>query len=434
MMNNYIEKVLSHIKGNKRRNEISIELFDHMDECEKFFKQIGYGEQIAYEKAEEKMGDADVLGEQFQARAKLEIIKLIFSYAIMVIALLGLFLFYHNCNISGSFSSTELPEFILPNFWGTVVNKLGIAFAMVIMFFGLNKKRIIHSTYGYLLAIALVLIGPHNLFYCFDKDYVMSFYANPWTCNTGLYIIDKMPYQILLLVSICLILTLFYGFGINNVIKSKRLTNSRNDMKLGKIGVIGSMVIAFLCVVFTVGVSVAVYQAKDSALEKAKTEITAANEFIRDNAVTLAYGSFEENDRLISQRFPDYYRDGDEGFARYTSTSDFMTIDLCTYDGYTEVCTICNIVNPFLAEHNYLLLDEEEILSSDFKSFSNDMTIYDAPVLCSLTLNTSDAITLSFNYDNDKYINFMYYENDKSFKFSDASLIDFTKNADLTIE
>lgn len=65
--NNYIEKIVSHIKDKNKKEASAAELTDHYIERQKWYEDSGFDEDIAAEKAEEDIGDPDVIGEQLAA-------------------------------------------------------------------------------------------------------------------------------------------------------------------------------------------------------------------------------------------------------------------------------------------------------------------------------------------------------------------------------
>ncbi len=86
----YIDSVLSHIKNKGSHREIQEELYDHIDEKDRFFEKIGYDSVSAQEKTEEAMGDGDIVGEQLdmqtgrRARNVVYVIIALFGMAISV--------------------------------------------------------------------------------------------------------------------------------------------------------------------------------------------------------------------------------------------------------------------------------------------------------------------------------------------------------------
>ena len=65
MKSDYIEKVISYIKSKRGKSEVEAELYDHIKLYNDFYEEIGYDEENALVKAEDRMGSADVTGEQF---------------------------------------------------------------------------------------------------------------------------------------------------------------------------------------------------------------------------------------------------------------------------------------------------------------------------------------------------------------------------------
>lgn len=63
----YIEKVTSYLHNKQNKQEIAIELQDHIDLNTQYYEDIGYDSEFAFEKAELAMGDADIVGEELHS-------------------------------------------------------------------------------------------------------------------------------------------------------------------------------------------------------------------------------------------------------------------------------------------------------------------------------------------------------------------------------
>ena len=64
---NYVKRVLAHIDSKRQRRIAEAELSDHILFNKEFLTEIGYDEERAFQMAEEKMGDADIVGEQLDS-------------------------------------------------------------------------------------------------------------------------------------------------------------------------------------------------------------------------------------------------------------------------------------------------------------------------------------------------------------------------------
>lgn len=76
----FVEKAVSHIENKNERETAKTELSDHILSAEEFYCDIGYNGEEAQQKAQQRMGDADVIGEQLNAACiKNKSIKIMFT-------------------------------------------------------------------------------------------------------------------------------------------------------------------------------------------------------------------------------------------------------------------------------------------------------------------------------------------------------------------
>lgn len=106
--NEYIDRVLSHIKDRNFVNTIKIELENHLADREEYYTEIGYSAEISAQKAVEHMGDADKLGENMNllhSYRKHKIICVTGLAVLMVLTLTAYFILWlFDTSISNFFS------------------------------------------------------------------------------------------------------------------------------------------------------------------------------------------------------------------------------------------------------------------------------------------------------------------------------------------
>jgi hypothetical protein len=92
----YIKKVLAHIKNKAFVNTIKQELENHITDREEYYTEIGYDEKFASKKAIEHMGNADIVGEELNLLHDYKKHKIICIIALIVFILHLILLRYFN--------------------------------------------------------------------------------------------------------------------------------------------------------------------------------------------------------------------------------------------------------------------------------------------------------------------------------------------------
>ncbi len=233
----YIEKVLSHIGDRKRRLEIENELFDHLDEKEKFRQEIGYDSDVALAKSEEQMGDPDLVGEQLDsvkrksgvlpiALLALTISALLSGFYINVLLPLGRTLLYSNEKLYTDLSPLFLFPFV----------SLCIIISCLGYFTGLKRKRRNLLIAGSITAAFSFLTAPYMLSdfiktLTAKKHYNANYYAEG--VKTYRLLFQKMNMLDFILCAVCvLVFIIAISFGLRYIQKTLRLENTKRDLKI----------------------------------------------------------------------------------------------------------------------------------------------------------------------------------------------------------
>lgn len=430
-MYKYIETVLSHIKRDRNKRLIEYELFDHIDEHQKFFEEIGYDEFKSIEKAEERMGDADIVGEQFKARMKhRKTVNIIITIMILAVTI-AIYLFFHYNNLYFSMSYSQLSLFMIDKAMGTIVGFFGIVFGLVAMLLGFKRKSIFISTYGYVFSSLLVLFIPKEWMYGFSKSNVLEYYLDSVSFTAGVIKNNLDLYIKIMLVLIIAVLSITFAFGINNIIKAKKLKNSRTDLKLSKVAnvLIVILITASISVVGSFVYSVEYYE--EEFIKTAQSEMIKANEYI----VSISDKLFEENDNgehsnseILMQGLKNYEYQPDCDGETLFSPTNLVRIDLYDFSG--EVRTHYAISHPFSS------LSKKSIdlpFYATIPEIKKDLSINDVSMLCELILN-DDRIQLNYDDQYEKYVSFIFDKETKEFIFADSSEIVFDQSVDITNE
>lgn len=424
-MYKYIDKVLSHIKGNKGKKQIEYELFDHVDEHQKFFEGIGYDEAQAMEKAEEKMGDADVVGEQFNAMKKH---YHIFDYIIMVLAPVLAYIFFHSTalrdEITGMLSSIQC-------FSGTVVGFIGIVIGLLYIARGLRKKNIVFATYGYLFSSIMLLFAPKEWLDGINSEYFTSFFNLFYSQTSGIIGIYLNPKQIAFLVLLLVVFTVLYILVLYNIIKTKRLKNTKRDLSLGRIISIIIIVISLFFVILGSFISAETYILKNKITEQAKTELVEINEYIIDNANLLVDMSYDDAVEFFKNKYKESSNEENGKYGAYTFEGDFTLLQCSDYDSLM-IETYSIYMNPFDISSRQSYFGSDLYNFEKSGSITKRTSIDDISRLCMLELQ-NDEISFNYSYQDDKTV-FLYDRSKEDFELSYSTDLEYSKLSSLTKE
>lgn len=107
-MNDFLRSAEEQLKFNKDKSSVMAELEDHVETKQSFFKSIGYGEATSAEKANEAMGNGEIVGQrlnQIHSRMRKTAVYLIASSVIANIALNAAILLADNSDYSIPFAA-----------------------------------------------------------------------------------------------------------------------------------------------------------------------------------------------------------------------------------------------------------------------------------------------------------------------------------------
>lgn len=430
-MHDYIERVLSHLGDKRNSKKIEYELFDHLDEHQRFFEGIGYDELQAIEKAEEKMGDADILGEQLNAMKKH---YYIFDYIIMTLAPILAYIFYRSTalsdEITGMLSSLQ-PLLQVPCFYGTIVGFIGIVIGLLYIVRGLKRKNILFATYGYLFSSIMLLFAPKEWLDGINKEYFKLFFNTSYSQSSGIIGVYLTPRQIALLVTFLVVFTAFYVIVLANIIKTKKLKNTRRDLSLGR--VVSTLIIALSLAFVILGsiITVELYSLYEKITEQAKTELVEINDYIIDNADLLVDMSYDDAVEFFKNKYKESSNEENGKYGAYTFEGDYTLLQCIDYDSLmieTESC----YVNPFCiyTHESYFGSDLYNLENSD--SITKSTSIDDMSRLCMLDLQ-NDEISFKYSYQDDMTV-FLYDRSKEDFELLYSTDLEFSKLSDLTKE
>ncbi len=415
-MHSYIERVLSHISGRQRKAEIENELFDHLDEKEKFWQKIGYDSDSALEKSEEQMGDPDLVGEQLDSVVKRR--RVLFPVlAVLNIILLhsGFYIMVEGLEFDGVYFFTVFFDIFdvwleISSLYASIISAAVVIFGAVNVIIGLKNKRLLNFISGVLCSESMIILSPHLLSALTDslpdmKKYICRFFTDDYyfekVALNSVSRTDLIFLSISILVSACV-----FFFGLRYIIRIRRLTNTKADMKIKNVLCVFCIALITLCVAFNAFLFVEIKAAENSIKSEATAELEEADEKFLE-----CYREF--GGKNANKVWKKLCESTDYKFIYHSSSSsEYFETDKAIEFGIS-------IQNPFSFSY-------KEYDINSLNGLENITSVSAAPVPYSVMLDYNSAsITLRLRYGQGQYLEFYYDEVKRDFVLSDSSEIAF---------
>ncbi len=441
----YIQRVLSHISGKARKKEIEYELFDHLNEKERYWEAIGYDESASTEKAETAMGDADIVGERLDSVKKYSNISYIIATLIPVLLTVAWFEFivYYN--------KKYLALQVDPNLIIYAFSSISILLTTgcIVTFLGYIKKRFSLYLSGTITIESVLLLGYKfnygiGLFFDRAKNSILDLFFQS-SANNDFYWRPTKSEIIFAVIFLAL-------FLINIIIgiKTLLLKNTKKDMMLKKASIV---IMALFSIIIPVcsatALGFAVY-AKDKAVEDTKASLLAADKtFIQHIEDFMTYNDkkLEENSAAYFKGVPVYHYDSMQSVScfpqpfelegthnqhgKYDNINVFLliinrdtdkyTTELEGFENETKITVDGKILNPFCSvnlKHPALTPNYYEILAQpNPKEIVKGSSIKDAPLPAIINFEYTDnvcMVIMQYDYEGNKKLTYCYdrYIND----------------------
>lgn len=346
----YIERVLSHITSKQRKNEIEPELFDHIDENEKFFTEIGYDETAASENADGKMGDADIVGEQLNSIKKRFKVNYYILSAIQIAAAIIYFIYavwqdFEN----GSYS---MPQFQF-SYVDFTVYTIIILLSFICCCVGIKKKNLCSVVTGAIGSIIIINIKPYIL-QCELRDlftdlnfWEFFYYSDPF----ALY--SRSDGNIIISVILTLIVSAVSLTSIIIIIKTKLLKNTKRDIKRNKFALIMTILLITGTALLTANTVYQTVSVKNSLIEKTEQEIQTLNDIVINNAEEFMTVNPEELQAALDRHFESgddgnylYYGESEKYISDYSIRNNIAYAFVSVNSESTEITIDYSLINP----------------------------------------------------------------------------------------
>lgn len=421
----YIDSVLSHIKNKGSHREIQEELYDHIDEKDRFFEKIGYDSVSAQEKTEEAMGDGDIVGEQLDMQTGNRAKSVVYIIIAVLGAVAGIALFF------SYISTCEEHFYIYTKFWDFVISFIIFEICFVNLFIGIRRKKFLNLMSG-----ALFILYPLGLF-AVNADNFAEYISEGKNPIEYFYSTAESSQAIDITAIILIIIAVSFVTGLVNIAKTLILKNSKFDLYAKKTATAAVALVMATSAVFTGYIAFSVNLQRENIIDTATQELQNADErFINniDMFITDDDGKFKS---ALESTF-------DEGTYSYNSNKNeseifvkankikiksSIYIERKVTDPYAKYET--NYINNLSKISDFKINSETKITdipqpSEIFFEYSGDncfFTFYFIPD------NYNDWVYTSITND---YIMFIYDFDKKEFVPADSSLYDYSLSADIT--
>lgn len=416
---NYIQTVLSHITNKRETEKIEYELFDHLDEKEKWFESCGYNEIAATEKADEYMGDGDIVGEQLDAVLKKKSAVNVASgllFALCLITPLAIIIFAlaEYINLVRSVFATEV-----------IILSIIVMLCLISLFFGVKYSKVLNlvsSAFLTLPAFYGIKGFVINLSYGLP---VQAFIRGTFehTKHKNLLVIFDLLFMLLTAVALAAAIE-----AIIIIVKTRRLQNTRIHLKIKTCIKVFSTVLLIAGIVITLATLISSAKSEQEICSEID-EITAhiidnADDFAKCNNIYDLQEWAEQNigDYLYSEATYNDINDGNS--VTYYSKTAFVTINLVEKKDGTL------FVNTYLYYDDEYFLGTIDRNSADkIEKFANskDKKLADAPFAAYMFLSkyNNGNVELELTYYDTRedavvpYEAVAYTYTDKGFVFKD---------------
>jgi hypothetical protein len=296
MTTDYISKVLSHITGKQQAKLIENELYDHIVEKHNFYEEIGYDDNASFEKADEVMGDSDIVGEQFEALNRAQNIKKIILFIISILLFISAIIYV----IKTADNFNSFYDYIACNI-NFILNVINIAY-------GFKKSKCVNSVLGCLSCIGILgtggqysensiayFIKGENVFLTFygltnvpNETYSKYFFQDD---SHGLFEILTVLFILLTIVSIVM------------TIRVIKLKNKKIDLKINS-------AISIIMIIFTLALSALfgyyLYEVpsyRDEVISQTRAELLELDKKFVDNLDVFKNGDYFEIADVMQNEF-----------------------------------------------------------------------------------------------------------------------------------
>ena len=349
MMKDFLKSAEEQLRNSKDKYSVLTELGDHLETKKEYFELIGYDEASSAERANEAMGDGEVIGQRLNYihRPKKSVINII---VIVVTNLLFLF-----------FIPTEKSSYFLPFLYAVLIficNSVNTAIAV-------KLKNNILSTLLIIFSCTTMRISTPKLIYP-----ICNLVINQSTSEYGNDLYNLVRIVLMLLINAAVILP--NAFNIYHCRQIKFLNNTKKQNKIASAICVFCLVMPCLLVIPTYPS----YKLNDRLCEEQAEIRNELIEFIYD--IDRKFES-NEDDKLV-----EYLKNSEYDFDLYNNVNYFYSYDepdVTVMHNYSYICCKGNWrveVTFFEDSDNYILHLENRKMNCSHKYLFTGYEIEDA--------------------------------------------------------
>ena len=439
----YIERVLSHISNKQKKEAVKSELYDHLDEKERFFSEIGYDENASADKTDEAMGDADIVGEQLDSVGKhifkSKIFLNVFS-CVSLILTISAYILLSRTDISYSFSSTAARfYYIISPLFSFCMFSIVFILGTINLLTGTKKKNIFSLIIGFIICETLIIIGPYHyidLLYCLinKTSYIDTFFMQS---NVALMPDNVSSNYLIAIIISSIFIALITIISFVIILKTKRLKNTKQDLKTKNAlcKVLSTLIV--ICFVATIATVVFVIQSSKTIADRVSSEYSEIEQDFIDNIESFMTLDENEIDIAINNLIkntdiPPQHDDFNHNCISWSNGFISISEEFTEYkdEALSEygIYFYCSVSNPFEnSGYEDIYLDSK----------GDSRSIKTVPLPAEIELKYSkDNCTLVFDYSfGDEYISkkveYRYNSDTKEFELQYDLNSDFEDKANL---
>lgn len=365
----YIEKVTSYLHNKQNKQEIAIELQDHIDLNTQYYEDIGYDSESAFEKAELAMGDADIVGEELHSLESSSSTGKRIIITVCVISILLTAVIYPVSQDSGV------------TFFMFLLIALNYMLILKGLFFSYKYKNAIANIVLSINALVILFVCPSCITSC-----LYGYFTGEKVCEK--FFLDLSYFDVRNAFGERMITAVFASFIIAQclflriyILKQKefkitlKLINIKNSFKTAILLFISLNIVLFGVIIFDS------INCRNSMKEQASKELSHYSDLIKNHIDDFAQCEIEDVEAFMAANFPKgsyslEYRMDDQNFANIKPDENLLVHLKCSARKEDDEFYNCQevIELSLTAEYYDYFGTELNIVDIDKNAFANLIT------------------------------------------------------------
>lgn len=429
----YIAAVLSHITSKYQREAVHDELQDHMIEKANRLRSLGCSYEEISKRSESEMGDADVVGEQFERIGNSRLHKNIFC---IVIAFLSFLLTF----IALVYSYQTDDRFCYQTY---VLWFAGFISVLINLFIAVRKKAVFNAT-TFLCGFCFVVLFWNffsmpdftKLLPFFSTDIKSTFFAADYTYRAIIYSTSNKLFA----AGLCIFMFVVAMSVIVIRVRIDFLRNTRADLIFSDALSVICMITVVISFMLFAAVSVQVFNARADLENEVKSQLEEIDGFLINNLADISEMDNDKAEKKLKLLLNENGYEQDE-YERYVCANKPVYISLACIDNELKLCLDTDIYD---FDNEVLeVFDRENLQTIKAFSESDDADFYHAPPSFFEYIKNKTgariyrvyAVPAQYSFYNGNHENYICYIYDKGdFELLYSDFIIDAEDCDLTEE